>query len=170
MTTTAELGHLFRALKAPAAARALPKLAERARAEEWSYEHFAETLLATETSSRDAHGGEGRVRAARFPGRKTLEDFDWSFQRSVKKTLVLHLAQLDFLHAKENVVFLGPPGTGRPISRSRWGSGPVSLGSASASPPRRSGLPDSSMRSAAHASPTSCVASGASRFWSSTRS
>ena len=58
MTTTSELPHLFRALKAPAAARALPKLAERARAEEWSYERFAEALLASETSSREAHGGD----------------------------------------------------------------------------------------------------------------
>ena len=40
----AELAHLFRQLKAPAAARALPKLADRARAEEWSYERFAATL------------------------------------------------------------------------------------------------------------------------------
>ena len=38
MSSAAELTHLFRALKAPAAARALPKLADRARAEEWSYE------------------------------------------------------------------------------------------------------------------------------------
>jgi len=113
MNTTAELGHLFRSLKAPAAARALPKLAERARAEEWSYERFAEALLASETSSREAHGGEARIRAARFPSRKTLEEFDWSFQRSVKKDLVLHLAQLDFLLGKENVVLLGPPGTGK---------------------------------------------------------
>jgi len=36
-----ELTHLFRQLKAPAAARALPKLADRARAEDWSYEQFA---------------------------------------------------------------------------------------------------------------------------------
>jgi hypothetical protein len=36
-----ELAHLFRALKAPAAARALPKLADRARSEEWSFEQFA---------------------------------------------------------------------------------------------------------------------------------
>ncbi len=113
MTQTAELGHLFRSLKAPAAARALPRLAERARAEEWSYERFAEALLATETSSRESHGGEARIRAARFPSRKTLEEFDWSFQRSVKKDLVLHLAQLDFLLGKENVVLLGPPGTGK---------------------------------------------------------
>ncbi len=113
MSTTAELAHLFRSLKAPAAARALPKLAERARAEEWSYERFAEALLGTERSSREAHGGEGRIKAARFPSRKTLEEFDWSFQRSVKKELVLHLAQLDFLLGKENVILLGPPGTGK---------------------------------------------------------
>ena len=110
MTAQAELAHLFRTLKAPAAARALPKLAERARAEEWSYERFAEALLATEVASRDAHGGEARIKQARFPARKTLEEFDFSFQRSVQKTLVLHLGQLDFLTAKDNVVLLGPPG------------------------------------------------------------
>jgi len=109
----AELAYLFRALKAPAAASALPKLAERARAEEWSYERFAEALLQTEQASRDAHGGEARIKAARFPARKTLEEFDFSFQRSVQKTLVLHLGQLDFLQAKDNVVLLGPPGTGK---------------------------------------------------------
>jgi DNA replication protein DnaC len=113
MNPTSELAHLFRALKAPAAARALPKLAERARQEEWSYEQFAHALLQTEHASREAHGGEGRIRAARFPARKTLEEFDFSFQRSVKKTLILHLGQLDFLTAKENVLLLGPPGTGK---------------------------------------------------------
>ena len=108
-----ELAHLFRALKAPAAARALPKVAERAREESWSYERFAEALLSTEVSARDSHGGEGRIKAARFPARKTLEEFDFTFQRSVKKQVVEHLGQLDFLHAKENVVLLGPPGTGK---------------------------------------------------------
>jgi DNA replication protein DnaC len=110
MSATSELAHLFRALKAPAAARALPKLADRARAEEWSYERFAQALLETEHSSREAHGGEGRIKAARFPARKTLEEFDFSFQRSVKRTLIQHLGQLDFLHGRENVVLLGPPG------------------------------------------------------------
>jgi DNA replication protein DnaC len=84
VSTSSELAHLFRAMKAPAAARALPKLAERARAEEWSYERFAQALLSTEQSSREAHGGEGRIRSARFPARKTLEEFDFTFQRSVK--------------------------------------------------------------------------------------
>ena len=113
MSTKSELAHLFRQLKAPAAARALPRLADRARAEEWSYERFAEALLSTEAASREASGGEGRIKAARFPQRKTLEEFDFSFQRSVRKTLVQHLGQLDFLQGKENVIFLGPPGTGK---------------------------------------------------------
>ena len=114
MTKTAsELSHLFRSLKAPAAARALPVLADRAREEQWSYERFAEILLGTEVSARESHGGEGRIKTARFPARKTLEEFDFTFQRSVKKTVIEHLGQLDFLHAKQNVILLGPPGTGK---------------------------------------------------------
>src|SRR3954471_24708681 len=109
---TSELAHLFRALKAPAAARALPKLAERARAEEWSYEQFAAVLLKTETDSRDSHGGQARIKAARFPARKTLEEFDFAFQTSIRRDSVLHLGQLDFLAGKENVVLLGPPDRG----------------------------------------------------------
>jgi DNA replication protein DnaC len=110
---TTELAHLFRQLKAPAAARALPKLADRARAEEWSYEQFAAALLKTETDSRDSHGGQARIKTARFPARKTLEEFDFAFQTSLKRDTVLHLGQLDFLHGKENIVLLGPPGTGK---------------------------------------------------------
>jgi DNA replication protein DnaC len=113
MTKTSEIAHLFRSLKAPAAARALPKLAERARSEEWSYERFAEALLSSEVASRESHGGENRIKAARFPARKTLEEFDFTFQRSVRKQVIEHLGQLDFLHGRENLVLLGPPGTGK---------------------------------------------------------
>ena len=116
---TSELAHLFRAMKSPAAAKALPKLAERARAEEWSYERFAQALLSTETSAREAHGGEARIRASKFPARKTLEEFDFTFQRSVKKQVIEHLGQLDFLHGKENVILLGPPGNRKDTPRDR---------------------------------------------------
>jgi hypothetical protein len=67
--TDIELAHLFRALKAPAAARALPKLADRARGEEWSCERFAQALLSTEISSRESSGGRQRIKAA--PSRPT---------------------------------------------------------------------------------------------------
>ena len=113
MSQTSELTHLFRALKAPAAARALPKLSQRAREESWSHERFLEAVLSTEIASRESHGGESRIKAARFPARKTLEEFDFTFQRSVKRQVIEHLGQLDFLHARENVVLLGPPGTGK---------------------------------------------------------
>jgi DNA replication protein DnaC len=110
---SSELAHLFRALKAPAAARALPKLADRARSEQWSFEQFAAALLKTEVDSRDSHGGQGRIKAARFPATKTLEEFDFSFQTSIRRDTVLHLGQLDFLAGRENLVLLGPPGTGK---------------------------------------------------------
>ena len=113
MSKTSELTHLFRTLKAPAAARAAPKLAERAREESWSHERFLEAVLSSEVASRESHGGESRIKAARVPARKTLEEFDFTFQRSVKKQVIEHLGQLDFLHGKETVVMLGPPGTGK---------------------------------------------------------
>jgi DNA replication protein DnaC len=113
MSAQAELAHLFRSLKAPAAAKALPDLAKRAREDDWSYERFAEELLATEHLSRAAHGGEARIKAARLPARKSLDEFDFSFQKSVSRQVLQHLAQLDFLQEAGNVVFLGPPGTGK---------------------------------------------------------
>ena len=113
MSSSAELTHLFRQLKFPAAARSLGPLAERARTEEWSYERFAEALLSVEASARESSGGENRIKAAKFPARKTLEEFDFKFQRSVKKTVVEHMGQLDFLHSKSSIVALGPPGTGK---------------------------------------------------------
>ncbi len=129
MSKTSELSHLFRALKAPAAARALGRLADRAREESWSHERFLEAVLSTEVASRETHGGESRIKAARFPQRKTLEEFDFTFQRSVKRQVVEHLGQLDFLHGRENVILLGPPGTGShcPPHRGHWSNSPAPL-------------------------------------------
>jgi len=46
----------------------------------------------SEIASHDFHGGADRIRATRFPGRKTLDEFDFSFQRSPKKQAITHLA------------------------------------------------------------------------------
>ena len=64
-------------------------------------------------SARDSHGGEGRIRAARFPGRKSLEEFDFDHARGLRRDLIAHLGTLDFVTAKDNVLLLGPPGTGK---------------------------------------------------------
>lgn len=65
---------MTRALKAPSLADAIPRLAERARAETWTHEDFLAACLQREVAAREAHGGEGRIRAARFPARKALEE------------------------------------------------------------------------------------------------
>ena len=110
---TAEIAYLTRALKAPTLREAVPRLAERARAENWSHEEFLVACLQREVAARESHGGEGRIRAARFPARKSLEEFDFGHARGLKREVIAHLGTLDFVTAKDNVVFLGPPGTGK---------------------------------------------------------
>jgi DNA replication protein DnaC len=109
----AELAFLTRALKAPTLRTSVARLAERARAEGWTHEEFLAACLQREVAAREAHGGEGRIRAARFPARKSLEEFDYDHARGLKRDTVAHLGTLDFVTARENVVFLGPPGTGK---------------------------------------------------------
>src|SRR5215468_8531633 len=110
---TAEVAFLTRALKAPTLRESVTRLAERARAESWSHEEFLIACLQREVSARESHGGEGRIRAARFPARKSLEEFDFDHARGLRREVIAHLGTLDFVTARDNVVFLGPPGTGK---------------------------------------------------------
>ena len=104
----AEITFLTRALKAPTLREAVGRLAERARSESWTHEEFLVACLQREVSARDSHGGEERIRAARFPSRKSLEEFDFDHARGLKRDLIAHLGTLDFVVARDNVVFLGP--------------------------------------------------------------
>ena len=112
-STASELAYLSRALKAPRIRAVSGRLAERARDEGWDHETYLAAVLAEEVSAREGHGGEARVKAARFPAVKTIDDFDFKVQASVKREVIAHLAQLDFLAEAQDVVFLGPPGTGK---------------------------------------------------------
>jgi len=166
---TADLAFLCRALKAPSLAASIDRLAERARTDGWTHEEFLAACLEREVAARQDHGGEGRIRAARFPARKTLEDFDYDHQRSLKRDTVLHLGTLDFIAERANVVFLGPPGTGKThlaICR----SGRARPATASPSPPRRSGSPASPTPTPKDGCRPSSPASAASPCSSSTRS
>jgi IstB-like ATP binding protein len=59
------------------------RLADRARGEGWSHEEFLVACLQREVAAREAHGGEGRIRADRFPARKSLEEFDFDHARGL---------------------------------------------------------------------------------------
>jgi DNA replication protein DnaC len=113
VNAASEVAFLSRALKAPRIRETAASLAVRAKEEGWDYEAYLAAVLSEEVNARETHGGSNRVRSARFPQVKTLDDFDFSFQRSVKQDQIRHLAQLDFLREKSNVIFLGPPGTGK---------------------------------------------------------
>jgi DNA replication protein DnaC len=94
-------------------AQAVNRLAERAHTESWTHEEFLAACLEREVATRQSNGGEIRIRAARFPARKTLEEFDFDHQLSLIRDVIAHLGALDFVAARDDVVFLGSAGTGK---------------------------------------------------------
>ena len=115
-TTSAEsvkqISYLAGALKAPRISDTATRLADQARDAGWSFEDYLAAVLEREVSARNASGAQLRIRAAGFPGRKTLEDFDWDAQAGIRPQIAA-LASGGFLTEARNVVLLGPPGTGK---------------------------------------------------------
>ena len=107
-----QISYLAGALKAPRISDAATRLADQARDAGWSFEDYLAAVLEREVSARNASGAQLRIRAAGFPGRKTLEDFDWDTQPSIRPQIAA-LASGGFLTEARNVVLLGPPGTGK---------------------------------------------------------
>jgi DNA replication protein DnaC len=110
--TMKQLRYLAAALKAPRITEAAQRLAEQARDAGWTHEDYLAAVLEREVSARSASGAQLRIRAAGFPARKTLEDFDFDAQPAVRQQ-VAALASGAFLAEARNIVLLGPPGTGK---------------------------------------------------------
>lgn len=109
-----DLAFYLKRLRLPRVGERLASITQQAAGEGWSYEEFLTALLEVEVFARDQAALERRIKAARFPSRsKTLENFDFTFQTSVRKQVLLHLASLRFIELGHNVIFLGPPGTGK---------------------------------------------------------
>jgi len=101
------------ALKMPIVAAEIEPLADLARAENWSFEEFLAIILGKQAASRESASNLARIRRAHFPKNATLEDFNWNYQPSAPRQLIEHLGTATFIAKAENVVFLGPPGTGK---------------------------------------------------------
>ncbi|RJQ52859.1 MAG: AAA family ATPase [Actinobacteria bacterium] len=88
-------------------------IAKQARASGESLETYLLACLSAEIDSRRQHRLASRIKIAKFPQAKTLDEFDFSLVPSLSKEAVLSLAAGDFVGAKENVVCLGASGTGK---------------------------------------------------------
>jgi len=91
----------------------LAPLLDAARAEQWTYETFLACALAAEVEGREQKALARRLKSARIPAKKTLDGFDFSFQPSLSERRLRELADLSFVRTCTNVIFLGPPGTGK---------------------------------------------------------
>ena len=72
-----------------------------------------EQLLQAQITLRNNRRLLTAMRSSRLPAVKTLEEFDFSFQPSIRREQIESLHELGFLSRKENVIFLGPPGVGK---------------------------------------------------------
>jgi DNA replication protein DnaC len=110
---TGEVRFLARELKAPVIAATFTALGEQAREQGWSHEEYLAAVLGRQVASRAVNGTRMRISAARLPQVKTLEDFTFAHVPAAARDVIAHLATTTFIARKENVVLLGPPGTGK---------------------------------------------------------
>jgi DNA replication protein DnaC len=102
--TINQIEYYSRAMKAPRIREAAPRLASKARDNNWTHEEYLAAVLSREVAAREASGAETRARAAGFPARKSLEDFSFDHQPGVKRDTIAHLATGAFLTEASNIV------------------------------------------------------------------
>ena len=101
------------ALKMKNTLEILDNYLERAVAENLNIVDVLDHIFAEEAKSKRKRAYEKQIQMSGFPIKKTLDDFDFSFQPSIDKRQIDELATMRFLENGENVVFLGPPGVGK---------------------------------------------------------
>ena len=100
-------------LKLTRAAEVLETVAEQAKEKKSSYFAFLDHLLEEEVGAKEKRRIQTAMRTAGLPAAKTIEEYDFSFHPHLDQTEVMELFDLSFIGAKDNVIFLGPPGVGK---------------------------------------------------------
>ncbi len=108
-----ELTTSMRALRVGGMALALPVRYQEAKANEMDYIDFLQNLVNDELSKRKDNLLSRRIKIARFPEQKMLDDFNWAFNPSINRRTIMELASSRFIHQTENILFIGPPGVGK---------------------------------------------------------
>ena len=107
------LNHRLKSLRLPTVLREYGKLAKQAAAEGLDHVQFLARLIELEMIDRERRMIERRIKAAKFPAAKSLDSFDFKAIPALNKMQVLELARCEWIERRENVIALGPSGTGK---------------------------------------------------------
>jgi DNA replication protein DnaC len=87
--------------------------ARQAAQHQWTHTHYLAQLTEAEVNLRRDRSIQRRIKLARFPVLKTLDDFDWNWPKKINRLQVQDLFRLNFLEQNANVIFLGGVGLGK---------------------------------------------------------
>jgi len=110
---TCYLENQMQALKLKGMLAHYQEVTEKASQNNLSYTEYLSLLFEEELKRKNEGTVKTKINKARFPFIKTLEEFDFSFQPSIREKEIIALGSLDFVEKKENIIFLGPPGVGK---------------------------------------------------------
>jgi DNA replication protein DnaC len=111
--STVLLQHHLKALRLPTVAAECEAVAARCATDNVDHLGFLLQLCERELLDRERRAAERRLKAAKFPTLKTLDDFDFAAQPSLNKVLVAELMRGEFVDRRESVILVGNPGTGK---------------------------------------------------------
>ena len=107
------LAHHLKTLRLPTFLREYEKVARQCAAEGLDHVQFLARLVELELIDRERRMVERRIKAAKFPVAKSLDSFDFKAIPALNKAQVLELARCEWIERRENVIALGPSGTGK---------------------------------------------------------
>ena len=107
------IGTALRQLRLSGMAKTLEVRLQEAAGNRLSHQEFLELILKDELAVRTSRLIERRVKAACFRDQKTLDDFDWRFNSSIKRQQFYELATGDFIRKAHDILLVGPPGVGK---------------------------------------------------------
>ena len=109
----ARLTEILKRLRLSGLAESLPVRLHEAASNRLEHGEFLELLLQDEVRVREHRAMARATKAAGFRDQKTLEDFDWDFNRGIKKAQIFELATGRFVREQRNALLVGPPGVGK---------------------------------------------------------
>jgi len=107
------LQHHLKKLRLPTFQSEYPKLARQCAAENKDHVQYLLRLCELELIERERRMIERRIKAAKFPATKSLDSFDFKTIPSVNKVLTMELARCEYVSKRQNIIALGPSGTGK---------------------------------------------------------